>query len=176
MFGNIIEERENMRYELKSIPIWPLTKVMFFINLIGGFIFGFLYALFAGFIMTVMSQVPMFQSENMDIGKMSMGILIVVMPFVFAFFSAFFNTIIGIIIAFLYNLITRLVGGIELQLQLVGEEQQSQFKPQPIIAQTAATSSSPSAPPPFPSTPPPPKPPEQKDTDNNSQNNNDSMI
>ncbi|NOY89440.1 MAG: hypothetical protein GXO93_08675 [FCB group bacterium] len=164
-----------MRYELKSIPIWPLTKVMFFLNLIGGFIFGFLYALFAGFIMTVMSQLPILQSENMDMGKMSMGILIVVMPFVFAFFSAFFNTIIGIVIAFLYNLITRLVGGIELQLQLVGEEQPSQFKPQPIIAQTAATSSVPPAPP-FSGTPPPPKPPEEKNINDNSQNKDDSNL
>ncbi|MFQ5453164.1 MAG: DUF3566 domain-containing protein [Candidatus Zixiibacteriota bacterium] len=144
-----------MRYEIKSIPLWAFTKAAFFFNFILGFIFGFLYALFAGFILTFMSSFPMFQTDELPTDNLPFGMLLVIFPFLFAILGAFFQTLAGIIIVFIYNLIAKFVGGVELKLQPVDTDRHEGKTPPPIYAQTAtaktpASSLSPVTPPPPP--------------------------
>ena len=103
-----------MRYELKSIPIWPLTKVAFFLNLVVGFIFGIVYGFFLSFFLAVMSQLPGFQTGELDLDAAGVGIgaMMIIMPFISAISSAVFGTIACIVIGFIYNLVAKLVGGV----------------------------------------------------------------
>ncbi|MFQ6009189.1 MAG: DUF3566 domain-containing protein [Candidatus Zixiibacteriota bacterium] len=111
-----------MRYEIKSIGMWPFIKVSFFFNLIVGFLFGLCYALMAGFIMTIASRLSQFQPEFFEfapIEPMPIGIMLVVMPIMFGILGAIFYTIVGVILALIYNLIAKLVGGFEFALEPV---------------------------------------------------------
>lgn len=111
-----------MRYELRTIGIWSFTKVAFFFNLVAGFVFGLFYALFLGFIIAVMSSLgnilpidpAAFQSDDLSIGFM-----VILLPMFFAIVGAIVYTILGIIAVSLYNLIARLMGGIEFELHSV---------------------------------------------------------
>lgn len=159
-----------MRYEIKSIGMWPFVKVSFFFNLVVGFIFGLLYALFAGFIMTIMSRFSEFQPGGFDFDMMEpmpIGIILVVLPVLFAIMGAVFYTIIGAILVLIYNLIARLVGGYELDLQLVATGAPSMPGGQPLTGYTGAPSyvPPPATGPPPQSTPPqaPPPPPPRAD-------------
>jgi hypothetical protein len=163
-----------MRYEIKSIGLWPFIKVSFFFNLIVGFLFGLLYALLAGFILTIVSRLSQFQPGFFEFGpieSMPIGLMIVVMPIVFAILGAIFYTIIGVILVLIYNLIARLVGGFELELAPAA----SAMPPpagQPLTGYTATptyvTPAPPGpTPPPTPSTSPQVPPPSQSPTDTN---------
>ncbi len=161
-----------MRYEVKSVGIWPFIKVSFFFNLIVGFIFGLLYALFAGFIIAIMSRFSQFQPGgfDLDMGGMPVGIMLVVLPIMFAIMGAIFYTIIGVIIVLVYNLIARLVGGYELVLEPVGGPVPAASGGQPLTGYTGAQSYVPppeSGPPPQ-STPPPTAPPAPPSESDNS--------
>jgi len=152
-----------MRYEIKSIGIWPFIKVSFFFNLVIGFIFGLLYALFAGFIMTIMSQLSEFQPGVFDFEMMEpmpIGILLVVLPILFAIMGAFFYTIIGVIMVLIYNLVARLVGGYELVLEPAAGVVLPTSGGQPLTGYTGAQPyippSHPTLPPEAPPSPPPP--------------------
>ena len=155
-----------MRYEIKSIGMWPFIKVSFFFNLVIGFIFGLFYALFAGFIMTIMSRFSEFQPGgfDFDLEPLPIGIMLVVLPILFAIMGAVFYTIIGVILVLIYNLIARLVGGYEFDLQLVGAGVPAMPGGQPLTGYTGAPSYVPppaTGPPPQstpPQTPPPPPP------------------
>ena len=111
-----------MRYELKSIAVWPFVKVSFFFNLIAGFIIGLFYALFIGFFMSVFSNIPAMDTGEFDVGQLSVGFLMVFLPIVMSIGMATFNTILGVIFVLVYNLITRLTGGLELNLNLIQDE------------------------------------------------------
>ena len=158
-----------MRYEIKSIGMWPFIKVSFFFNLVVGFIFGLLYALFAGFIMTIMSRFSEFQPGgfDFDLEPLPIGIMLVVLPVLFAIMGAVFYTIISVVLVSIYNLIARLVGGYELDLQLVGTGVPSMPRGQPLTGYTGAPSyvPPPATGPPSQSTPPqaPPPPPPGSD-------------
>ena len=158
-----------MRYEIKSIGMWPFIKVSFFFNIVVGFIFGLLYALFAGFIMTIMSRFSEFQPGgfDFDLEPLPIGIMLVVLPVLFAIMGAVFYTIIGAILVLIYNLIARLVGGYELDLELVGTGVPSMPGGQPLTSYTGAPSyvPPPATGPPLQSTPPqvPPPPPPRSD-------------
>ncbi len=110
-----------MRYEIKAIGMWPFIKVSFFLNLIVGFIFGLFYAVFAGFIMTIMSRLSQFQPGgfDFDMEPLPIGLMVVVLPIMMAVIGAIFYTIIGVILALIYNLIAKIVGGYELVLEPV---------------------------------------------------------
>ena len=138
-----------MRYELKSIGIWALIKVSFFFNLIVGFIAGLLYAMLFSFFMAVMANLPFARSEMPDM-EMPMGLMIVIMPFLFAIGSAIFHTLILIVMAFIYNLIAKLTGGMEFELSPVTLAPVPPPPTQPITGYTSA--------PPPPQTTPPPSP------------------
>jgi hypothetical protein len=148
-----------MKYELKSIGYWALIKILFLINLIGGFIMGFLFAIFMGLIISLMDYIgPMSGIADFEQEMPPVGFMLIFYPFLFAIGGAIFYTAFGVIVAFIYNMIARLVGGLEInlneiQLQPVGYPQPSPG--QPIYAQASDTRSA-SPPPPPAYTPPPP--------------------
>ncbi|UCD17130.1 MAG: DUF3566 domain-containing protein [Candidatus Zixiibacteriota bacterium] len=169
-----------MKFELHSIGYWSLIKISFIINLIVGLCVGFFFAIFVSAIMSVASQfggmggMPMFEEE-----LPSIGILIIMYPFLFGFGGAIFNTILFVIIALVYNIAAKLLGGIEVELKQVD------FQPVPqMAAQPSAYYARPPQPPPqpqqpaYPAQPPPPPPsvqplppdvqPPDEDTDRNS--------
>ncbi len=154
-----------MRYELKSISLWAFVKVSFFLNIIVGFIVGLLYALFFGVFMTILSRIPGMASSEFDSKSLPVGFLIIILPILFAVLGAFFNTVFGAIIVFIYNMIARIVGGMELDFQPVQEAMPSSPQAPSYAAPVypsapQATYSAPPPPPPYPPVPPePPKPP-----------------
>ncbi len=105
-----------MRYELKSIGLWPFIKISFFANLILGFVVGLLYALFFSFIVAVLTKLPGFQAPGLDTDEISLGVLVIFMPIMFAILGAFFNTILGAGFILVYNALARMLGGLELDL------------------------------------------------------------
>jgi len=136
-----------MRYEIKSIPIWPFTKVSFFYNLVIGFIIGLFYAMIAGLLATVMAELSLIEADGFEYDSLPIGFLMVLMPFLCAFFCAAFNTVAGIVLIFVYNLIARLVGGLELNLSAVEEETPPPSQP---AVKPARTEYGPPPPPPPP--------------------------
>ncbi len=170
-----------MKYELKSIGIWSFFKISFFINAVFGFIFGFFYAIFVGLIMAVASNIPFLQSEEFASEDMSIGLLMIVMPIVMAVFMAVFNTIVGSIILLIYNLFSKLLGGIEFNFEKEIDEPAAPIvaTPQPSYAPPQQSPPPPPPPPPAPAPSEPiiqdqaePKLPEQNNDDNDSKQNN----
>lgn len=159
-----------MRYEMKTIAIWPFIKVMFFFNAVIGFIFGLFYALFMGLIMSVTSSSPFAQEAPFDFGGASIGALVIILPIVFAIGGAIFYTLFGVIMVFIYNLIARLAGGLEFDLQPSDVGHPMQVPPQPATGYQPAgqqgyyppppprQQTAPQPPPPRQETPPPPPP------------------
>lgn len=150
-----------MKLELRKIAYWPLIKVSFLINLIAGFIMGLFFALFIGLIFSLAQNMgglpgfPPLMEEEMP----PIGFLMVFYPFMFSFGAAFFNTIIYLIIAFIYNIVSRLVGGIEIEFNEVHFRPVA-YQPPPPGAQAPPPEYRPT-PPPEPHQPAPPPPPVQ---------------
>ncbi|MFH1374589.1 MAG: DUF3566 domain-containing protein [bacterium] len=151
-----------MRYEIKAIGFWPFIKISFFFNLIIGFLFGLLYALMLSVIMTIAGQLSNFPIEGLgvDIEELSIGGMVVIMPILFAILGAVFHTLIGVVLIAIYNLIARLVGGLEFDLKAVTAEPHPTPAPPPtgvVIGAPVVPPTQPSGPPP--TTPAPPMPP-----------------
>jgi len=117
-----------MRYELKSIAVWPFIKVAFFFNLIAGFLIGLFYALFIGFFMSVLSNVPALDTGEFPIGQLSVGFLMIIMPLIMSIGMATFGTFFGVIWVLVYNLVTRLTGGLELNMNILTTETSTSTK------------------------------------------------
>lgn len=144
-----------MRYELKSVPIWPLAKVSFFVHLAVGFVIGIFYALAVLPFFALLSNIPELQAEGIDMGAAPMGFLMIFMPFFTAITGAFFGTLFSIILALVYNLLAKMVGGLELNLQSQEE------RPPETAAATRSVAPEWQPPPPpesRPAAPPPPPP------------------
>ncbi|MDH4157372.1 MAG: DUF3566 domain-containing protein [candidate division Zixibacteria bacterium] len=138
-----------MRYEIKSITIWPLIKVSFFLSMIVGFIFGLLYAIILSFVVTIASSVPMLDTGELALEDLSVGLLLVVLPIFGAIGGAVFHTLLVVVLAIIYNLVARVVGGYEIRLERVEES------PPPVRPVSAYTAATPPPPPPPPSDNPP---------------------
>ncbi|MBN1212669.1 MAG: DUF3566 domain-containing protein, partial [candidate division Zixibacteria bacterium] len=136
-----------MRYELKSIGIWALIKVSFFFNLIVGFLAGLLYGMMFSFFMAVFANLPFARNEIPDL-EMPVGAMMVILPFICAIGAAVFHTLIFIVMAFIYNIIAKLTGGMEFELNPVTVAPVPPPPAQPITGYTSA--------PPPPQTPPSP--------------------
>ena len=151
-----------MRYELRSIPLWPVTKVAFFVNLIVGFVIGLLMAIFMMPMVAMLTSVAAYDAGELDLDSGSLSALTMVIPFLTALWSAFFNTILVIIIVLAYNLVTRIVGGIELHLDLIELSSFSAgLPPEPVSSgpePPAPDSAEPAALPPITDRPKPPPP------------------
>ena len=113
---------KNMRYELKSIPLWPVTRVAFFVNLVVGFVVGIMYAVFLIPFVAMMSNIAALESGEFDMQAAPVGVLMMIVPFFSALSSAFFGNLFIVIIVLAYNLITRMTGGIELNLQQLDQQ------------------------------------------------------
>ncbi len=123
-----------MRVELKSIGLWAFTKVAFFVNMILGFLIGILYAVFFGFLMAVMQNLPYMPDSGMDpAAEVPFGFLIVIVPFIFAVIGGFIYTVLGLICVVIYNLVVKITGGLEFNLNSLVELAPS---PTPIYTQT----------------------------------------
>jgi hypothetical protein len=127
-----------------------LIKTSFVINLIVGFIMGIFVALFIGAIFTFAANMgglggsPLFQE-----GMPPIGLLLILYPFLFGFGGAIFYTILFLIVAFVYNMVAKLLGGLEFELQQVAMMQ-------PVQPTQPYYPASPSYQPPPPPPPPPP--------------------
>lgn len=102
-----------MKLEIKSIGIWSLIKISVFINMIVGFIFGIFYALMLSFI-SISGLLPLDIMGNEDITLLGM---IIVVPIMFSIGGAVFGTIWGVICVFIYNLLAKLIGGLEINAE-----------------------------------------------------------
>ena len=146
-----------MRLELKTIGVWSFIKVSFFFSLVFGFIFGFLYAIFAGLILTVMGGLPYLPADDYGGSDVSIGLLVIIMPIIMGIGGAVMNTIMGLIAIGVYNLIARLVGGLEFSFDPVGaSETGTSFQP---ARPTPTYTERPASPPPPPPQNPPDRPP-----------------
>ena len=145
-----------MRYELKSIPLWPVTKIAFFVNLIVGFLVGIMYAMFLIPFVAVLSNIIAFETGEFDMEAAPIGVLMMIVPFFSALSSAFFGTMGIVIVVLVYNLIARMTGGLELNLEQFGL--QTAAPVQSSQAMMAATSIPTGPPPPANARPEPPPP------------------
>ena len=153
-----------MRYELKSIPLWPVTRVAFFVNLVVGFVVGIMYAVFLIPIVAMLSNIAALESGNFDMQAAPVGVLMMIVPFFSALSSAFFGTLFIVIIVLVYNLVTRMTGGIELNLQQLDQQAAAPAPAGPTTTAAPPTSVGPPPPPPPPvSQPQPPPPPKPED-------------
>jgi hypothetical protein len=152
-----------MKFEVKTIGYWSLIKISFVVNLIGGFVVGLGIALFMGLMitftqrMTGIAGMPPLPEE-----MPSIGLLLVLYPFMISFGAAIFNTILYVIIAFIYNITARVLGGLEVELNEVKLQPVSYATSKPVRTQARR----PEPPPPPPSVQPMPpemRPPEQEE-------------
>ncbi|UCC44849.1 MAG: hypothetical protein JSU65_02685 [Candidatus Zixiibacteriota bacterium] len=108
-----------MKYELKSIGIWPLIKVAFFVNAAVGFAGGLLLAFFLVPMMAVAGAV-MFQDMPFDPGELGLGYMFIAFPMLGLVFGAVFGTMFCLLFGLIYNACARLLGGLELNLSRPG--------------------------------------------------------
>ncbi|MBD3331283.1 hypothetical protein GF356_00415 [candidate division GN15 bacterium] len=147
-----------MKYELQSIGLWSAFKILFLFNLIAGFVVGLIYALLFSFIMTIASQMPGMPIQQFQSMGTSTGALVIIMPIMFSLGSAVFNTILGFIAALLYNALARLIGGLELDLQVASPEHAEMSSTRPTSVGPAGHAATAPGAPPHQHTPPPPPP------------------
>jgi hypothetical protein len=160
-----------MKFELKSIDYWSLLRTSFVVNLVLGFIIGIFFALFMGLFMSMISNLGGLSGiSGMPEELPGFGFLIIIYPIFFAFIGAVFNTVLYLIIAFVYNIIARMVGGVIFEFNQVPVAVMPVQSP-PTSSYYAPSYNQPTPPPP----PPPPvqpmppdiKPPEENDMSGN---------
>lgn len=140
-----------MRYEVRSIGIWTLIKVGFFLNLMIGFLFGIFSALIFIPMAKVFLTMAGAEMGGYDAGS-SFGLLFF-LPFMMGILAAFFNTLFMVLVAACYNLIARVLGGLEFNFESVPNH--GLFTATPVKGATPAAilsvneSAAPPPPPPF---------------------------
>ncbi len=153
-----------MRYELKSIGIWSVIKVSVFVHLIMGFIVGLLYALMWSFMMSVYSRFGLLPIQEMSFMELPVAGLIVLLPIGFSLGGAVFGTVGAFILALVYNLVAKIVGGLEFRFDDLRPDAIPTTQ-QPMTAYTAQPAQPPQqTAPPQSYPPPPPPPPDQPQT------------
>jgi hypothetical protein len=106
-----------MKYEIKSVSIWSVIRVSFFVNLVIGFLVGILYAGLLSIVLASAASAPQLFGEQLDLGPLAAGVTMILVPVIFAFLAAVFNTLLAMACAVVYNLLGRTVGGLELTLE-----------------------------------------------------------
>ena len=171
-----------MRYELKSISSWSYIKVMFFVNLIVGFVLGIFAGIFSGAFMSIAAGLMFFSEDAIDIDSgFPIVIYIFAMGIMFSLGNAVFGTLFGAIIAGFYNLIVRLTGGLEFELQPLENIQAAAPGQQSVVAEPVKPKYVVPPPPPPQSSSPPPSaspaipepPPASKEAEKDKNNDND---
>jgi hypothetical protein len=149
-----------MRWELKSIAIWPLVRVSFLYNLVIGLIFGLVAALVLGFFMAVSSALPAWSSGDIEVQEYSLGGLIVILPLVISIGGAVLNTLLGVVMVSVYNVVARMVGGLEFNLvEIAAEPTASSPTPAPSESVSPSPPTGPWRPSPLPRPPAEPRGP-----------------
>ncbi len=105
-----------MRYELRSIGLWSFIKVSFFINLPFGFMLGLLYTVTLPFMFAGMGEFGL-GGPVIDPDDFPFGVMLIVLPLMGALFAAVVLTLGGVVLVGFYNIIRRLIGGLELELE-----------------------------------------------------------
>ncbi|HUV31110.1 MAG TPA: DUF3566 domain-containing protein [Acidobacteriota bacterium] len=141
-----------MRYELKTIGIWPLVKVSFFLNLVLGFLYGLVNAFIMSMILAIAPSLPFASGLEFDPAEISLAFLFLLFPIFCALGGAVFLTLFCAVVALIYNAVARLLGGYEFDLAAVTEMVGVRSVPRPPMAPGPAAG--PYVPPPY--TPPPP--------------------
>lgn len=142
-----------MRYEVKSIGVWALIKITFFLSLALGFLLGLFYAIVIIPIVTAVGGLAGMGGSAFE-EMPSVGVLAIILPIMFALFAAVFNSLLVMILAAVYNLIARLLGGMEMHLDLLPETGYSPAAPTtppaytPMAPPIAPTGLTPAPPPP----------------------------
>jgi len=107
-----------MRYEIKSLGIWSFIRVSFFLHLVIGFVFGLFYAALLMMVFAVASSAPLDEMAGLPFDLQTVGpLLMIILPIVMAVGGAVFGTLFGVLVVAAYNLIVRMVGGIEFDLE-----------------------------------------------------------
>ncbi len=144
-----------MKFEIKSINYWSAIKVSFIVNLLLGLVMGFFFAIFSGLVLSLMDSV--YGTMGISIPELDsppIALLIILYPILFGFGGAVFNTMFVLIAVFIYNIVGKFIGGLELEMN----EIRLQAMP---VAQAPAY-----APPPPPPPPMQPLPPEMTTPEN----------
>ena len=143
-----------MRYELKSIRLWSFLKVAFFLNILVGFLTGFLFAFFTASIISALGSMGELSPYGFELPQeFPLGFLFVLYPLMGAVACAIFLTLFELIVIGLYNAVAKITGGFELSLNVAADQIPAL---QPIYAHTQMQSAVPPPPPVAPPTPPPP--------------------
>jgi len=102
-----------MKLELKSIGLWSLIKISVFINMIMGFVFGVFYA----FLMSFMSKAGMLPLDIIGDEDVTLLGMLIFVPIMFSIGAAVFGTIWAIVCVFIYNLLGKIIGGLEINVE-----------------------------------------------------------
>jgi hypothetical protein len=128
-----------------------LIKVGFFLNLMIGFLFGIFSALIFIPMARVFLTMAGAEMGGYDAGS-SLGMLFF-MPFMMGILAAFFNTLFMVLVAACYNLVARVLGGLEIQFESVPDHGLLSVTPVKAAAPTITPSTNenvvPPPPPPF---------------------------
>ena len=104
-----------MLYTIRRIEIWPVMKIVFLSSLIVGVIISLLYIIAVSFITNIVSTyaAPELGEEFFQLaGPFSFGIMLML-----SLSNALTLTIVAVILIVMYNLISSLAGGLEIDLQ-----------------------------------------------------------
>ena len=146
-----------MRYEIKSLGIWSFVKVSFFLHLVIGFVFGLFYAAMLMMVFAVASSAPMDGMTGMRFDLRAVGpLLLIFLPIVMALGGAVYGTLLGVVLIVAYNLIVRMMGGIEFDLEPTALQHASSVTP--TVSQPDSTPKYVTPPPPPTGWNPPPPP------------------
>jgi hypothetical protein len=139
-----------MKYEIKSLGLWAFIRVAFIVNLFAGFLAGLVAIPFMAVFIAAIQGYEYLESGAYIPDDGVLGFLLVGIPLFYALGSAVMGTLFQTLVVLAYNLIARLVGGFEVNmepLQQTGPTAQ------------APVASAPTQPVHFPPPPPPPPPP-----------------
>jgi hypothetical protein len=106
-----------MRYELRSIGVWAFVRISFFIHLVVGFIAGIIGAVVFGMMAALLSSMPYGASDS-GIDPAAFGpALLIILPIVYSIGFAVLGTVFSAVVVAIYNLMVKMVGGIEFDLE-----------------------------------------------------------
>ena len=102
-----------MEYEIKRINTWPIVKIVFLFSFIFGAFIGISYAFILSFINSFFQY---FNFEDITVQAFNTNEIFFLIIFT-AIFTAVISCIISIILVGVYNLSSRWIGGIKLELK-----------------------------------------------------------
>jgi hypothetical protein len=101
-----------MQYTIRRIHIWSVIKIAFFILAISGFLVGLLWGIFLWAFSSVLEAI---MPAEFGTPEMS-GLMVFILAFVLAPIYGVFGAVTAGIATAIYNAISKLTGGIEIQL------------------------------------------------------------